>query len=337
MPGTLQEALDNLYTTTWQNMKGSATENIFDGSPLWMWMRANGRLESVEGGRFLTEPIRYAKSENVQFVQKGEAVGLQDKEFLTTTHDDWKYLVDVIVRFMQDDQQNRGRNQIINLVSAKLENAQDSLTDKMEETIAGTNTGAPKQWNGLQDIIADDPTAVKTVQGVDQSLAANSWWRNKTVDYDATGTDFSADGDTYMVNMLNQCRRGLRQMGPDILACGQGVWEAYHETTVSQRRVTNKTLGDAGFENIEFMGIPVVWSPQIAPTDGNGVSASNKGRMYFISSKALRFKYDPSIFFDMTNWKEIPQQVNDRVAQIVTAGNLMTSRRRSLGVIFDII
>ena len=333
-PGTLSEALDNLYTTTWQNMKGAATENIFDGTPFWMWMRANGRLESVEGGRFLTEPVRYAKSENVAFISKGEAVGLQDKEFLTTTHDDWKYLVDVIVRFMQDDQQNRGRNQIINLVSSKLENAQDSLADKMEETLAGSNSGLPKQWNGLLDIIAEDPTT-GTLQGVDAST--NVWWRNKFADYDATGTDFGSDGDTFMNNMLNQCSRGLRMLSPDLLIGGQGVWEAYFETTVSQRRVSNKTLGDAGFQNIEFRGVPVVWSPQIAPTDGNAVSASNKGRLYFISSKAMRFKYDPSIFFDMTNWKEIPQQVNDRVAQIVTAGNLMTSRRRSLGVIFDII
>lgn len=336
VPETLQEVLDNLYTTTWHQMKGTAIENIFNGSPFWFWLKEHDMLESVAGGRFLTEPIRYAKSENVQFVEKGQAVSLQDKEFLTTSHDNWKYLVDVVVRFMQDDQQNRGKHQLINLVSSKLENAQDSLTDKMEETLCGSNASASKQWNGLQDLIQDDPTSSTVVQGINQST--DTWWQNQFHDYSGGGgTDFSADGDTIMNNMFNRCSRGLRMASPNILLGGQGVWEAYYETTVSQRRVSNKTMGDAGFQNIEFRGVPFVWSPQVAPVNGEGVAAGNEGRLYMMSTKMLKFKYDPSIFFDMTKWKEIPEQVNDRVAQIVVAGNLMTRRRRSLGVIFNII
>ena len=47
-------------------------------------------------------------------------------------------------------------------------------------------------------------------------------------------------------------------------------------------------------------------------------------------------KYDPSVFFDMTSWKDIPDQINDRVAQVVLAGNLVTSRRRVHGVLHTI-
>jgi hypothetical protein len=50
----------------------------------------------------------------------------------------------------------------------------------------------------------------------------------------------------------------------------------------------------------------------------------------------LKFKYDPQMNFDMTSWKEIPDQVNDRAAQIVLAGNLTTGRRRVHGVIHTI-
>ena len=57
--GTLSEAIDNLYTTTWYNMKSKAADQIFDGSPFWFWLRANGGMEKTEGGRHINEPLRY--------------------------------------------------------------------------------------------------------------------------------------------------------------------------------------------------------------------------------------------------------------------------------------
>ncbi len=58
--------------------------------------------------------------------------------------------------------------------------------------------------------------------------------------------------------------------------------------------------------------------------------------MYFLNTKDIKFRYDPQIFFDMTEWKPIPEQVNDRVAQIMLAGNLVARRRRTSGVIHTI-
>lgn len=317
MPGSLTEALDNLYTSTWQNMKGEVADQIFDATPFWFWLRQNGRLEAVPGGRFLTEPLRYAASSNVNFVRRGDALPLADKEFLTVAKEDWRYLADSIVRFGVDDQQNRGKNQILSLMNAKLENSRDSLVDTIETRLAGS--AGTDQFNGLQDLIADAP-ATGTVHGINS--ATDTWWRNQTDDM--TGVAFDALGVGRMLQMMNNCSNNLRMDRPDFLLTGQTVFQYYWEETITQRRVTNKTLGDAGFQNVEFMGTPLVWAPTIGT------------RIYFINSRFLRFKYDPQMFFDMTEWKAIPAQINDRVAQIVLAGNLMTSRRRTLGVMHTI-
>jgi hypothetical protein len=316
---TLTEQIDNLYTTTWQNMKSKIADSVFDGSPFWFWLKAHGGLDSVVGGRFLTEPIRYAASDNVTFITKGDSVSLSDKEFLTTAKDDWKYMVDTIVRFGIDDQQNRGKNQIISLMRAKLDNSKDSLVDQMEVRLCGA-AGA-NQYNGLQDIVADDPTT-GTVHNINR--ATYSWWRNQYRTMTTVAFNTSDNGVTYMQNMVNRCAKNLRQDAPDIIVSAQDPFEYYWLATLEQRRIHNKTLGDAGFQNVEFMGIPIVWSPQI--TD----------KMYFLNTRFLKFKYDPSMNFDMTKWKEIPDQVNDRAAQVILAGNLMTSRSRVHGVLFAI-
>ncbi len=323
---TLTEDIDNLYTTTWQNMKGKVADQIFDATPFWFWLRQNDGLESIRGGRFLSEPLRYAKSDHVQFVKRGSSMPLSDKEFLTNSQDDWRYLADSIIRFGIDDQQNSGKGQIISYMNAKLENSRDSLIDKMEETIAG-GTQSGLSFNGLRDLVADDPTS-GTVQGIDASTY--TWWRNKTKDL--TGVSFGTSGVKWMNKMVNDCSKNQRQDSPNIIMTGQQPFEMYWEETLEQRRVVNKTMGDSGFQNIEFRGIPMVWSPQIASAD----ITATAGRMYFLNTRFLKFKYDPQVFFDMTSWKEIPSQINDRAAQIITAGNLMTSRRLVHGVIHTI-
>ena len=132
--------------------------------------------------------------------------------------------------------------------------------------------------------------------------------------------------------MVNNCSNNLRQDMPDIIVTGQNPFELYWEETLEQKRIHNQTLGDAGFQNVEFRGIPMVWSPQVASSD----IITTAGRMYFLNTKFLKFKYDPMMFFDMTEWKAIPDQINDRAAQVIIAGNLMTNRRKVQGVIHTI-
>ena len=314
----LTEALDNLYTTTWQNMKESLTDQIFDATPFWFWLKEHGGLESVSGGRFITEPLRYAKSDKVKFIGKGGTVSLGDFEFATIANYEWRYLVDSIVRFMVDEQKNRGRNRIINLMQSKLDNSKDSLIDQIETTLFAAQSGLA--FNGLQDLVADDPTtgAVGGITGDSD----NTWWRNQFKDM--TGSSFAVNGQTEMRTMLNNAGNNIRNDFPNIIVTGQTPYERYEDSVQEQKRIVNKKLGDAGFANIEFKGIPMVWSPSAANT-----------RMYFLNTRFLKFVFDPMLNFDMTEWKPIPDQVNDRAAQVVLAGNLITSRRRVHGVIFN--
>ena len=323
---SITEALDNLYTTTWQNMKSTLVDQIFDGTPFWFWMRDKGKLRTEEGGKFLTEPLRYAKSERVKFIGRGGTVNLSDQEFMTEAVFEWRYLVDSIVRFGVDDQKNRGKNRIISLMNSKLDVSRDSLTDKMEESLfalrGATPTGeAVLQFEGLQDLVADDPTASRTVGGIPQDT--NTWWRNQSTNQ--TGQSSAVFLIPNMRTLLNDCGKNLGQNKPDIIISGQTPYEYYEDATLEQKRIVNKKLGDAGFENIEFKGIPMVWSPQCANT-----------RLYMLNTNFLYFVYDPMMFFDMTEWKPIPDQVNDRAAQVITAGNLVTGRRRTHGVIYNI-
>lgn len=321
VPTNLTEALDNLYSTTWRHRLSTVRDNIFDSQPFWMWMRDKGRIKSTVGGRDIAEPIMHAKSDQIFWLKKGGTVSLNDFEFITTSKWPWRYLVGSIVRFFVDDQQNRGKWQIVNFMNAKLDNLQNALGDELETRLAAGSGAAADQIDGLQHLVADDPTAVAEVGGITQN--DNAFWRNQIKN--ASGESFATLGVSAMRTIYHNCSQNLGNARPDIIVSGQTPYERYEDFVLdSHYRVTNNKLADAGFDNQTFKGVPMIWSPKIANT-----------RIYFLNTDFLMFRYDPIAFFDMTDWKPIPDQVNDRAAQIITACAFIVSRRRAQGVIFN--
>ena len=318
---SLTEAIDNLYTSTWQHMRGGAIDNIFDATPFWFWMKDKGRLRTQSGGRHILEPLEYAKNDGVKFLGKGGTVSLNDREFLTEALYDWRYLVAPLVRFGVDDQVNRGKTKILSLVEAKLSNAENSLVDTLETTLfAGVGT-AGGAFDGLQHLVQEDPTSSSVVGSINQST--NSWWQNrfKTL----IGVSFATSGVDEMRTLLNKCTNNRLKDRPDIIVSGQLPFEYYEDAAFAKLEIKNTKLAELGFDHQTFKGIPMIWSP-----------ACSDETMYFLNTTFLSFVYDPAMFFDMTAWKPIPEQVNDRAAQIATACTTTTSRRRVQGVLFSI-
>lgn len=316
MAQTLTEQLDSLYTTTWQHMQKTAVDNIFDATPFWFWISKKDKRRTEQGGRWIGVPLEFRKNQTVSSFSKGDTISTQDTDPLTTATYEWKYVAGTLVRYYQDDHQNRGKAQIMSLAKAKFNNLQNSMIDKMEEDLFGDGSG--KDISGLDLLVADD--GQKTVGGIDASSADNTWWRNEF--NDMTGEDVETELLGNMRTMLNDCSRG--NDSPDLIVTDQASFELYEDEVMEQKHIVNKELGDAMFDNVLFKGRPVVWSPS-APT----------GKMYFLNSRYIEWVADQSVNFEMTPWKFAQNNV-DRVAQIVVAGNLIVSNRSRQGVLLGI-
>lgn len=325
MARTITEQLDNLYTTTWQNMKEEVADNVFSGSAFWFWLQDKGKIKPTSGGRYLTEPIQYDTNNNTTWLKKGGTTPLNDYEFLTTGKYDWKYVAIPIVRFGVDDQQNRGKNEILSLLDAKLANTKNSLISAFETALVGginfsTDGDEADKVFGLRDLVDDDPTQSRTYKVAEIDQSTYSWWRNQVT----SGTLTTSNIITNMRALLFKCMNNLKMDAPDIIMADETMYSMYDDVCIAQKRIVNQKLADAGFDNITFRGIPIVWIPQLLAK-----------RMYFLNTNYLYLQYDPQMYFDMTEWKPIPAQVNDRVAQIATACNLTVSRRKCQGVLID--
>ena len=317
--GTLSEQLDNLYTTTWYHRKDNVADQVFDAYPLIKWMKSKGRMKSLSGGRRIETPLEYGENANIQWITKGDTVPLNDYEFMTIAQWNWHYLTGSMVRFGVDDQQNRSKMAIINLMNAKLNNTRKGLTKELETRLFST-AGGDDGIDGLRLLVADDPTTSTSIGGINQNTY--DWWRNKTKDL--TGLSATTWLTFYMRQMLNNVSNNFQEEMPDIIVTGQQAFEFYEDNILDFYRTFSNKMGDLGIRNIEFKGIPMVWSPSCGT------------RMYFLNTDYLMFFYDPMWFFEMTQWKSIPNQPMDKAAQILLACEFATSRRRAQGVIFNI-
>jgi hypothetical protein len=313
-------ALDDLYTTTWQKRLPGVSDNIFQAAPFWFWLKDKGKIRPERGGRNIEVNLAYAANNTVQWLTRGGTVSLNDYKFLTVGIYQWRQLVANVMRFGVDDQQNSGSERILDWVNQKLDNTEDSLVTELETRLAAGAGAAANAIDGLQFLVPDSgnvASASYNAGGIDPSVY--TWWQNQAISM--TGISFATQGISKMRHLLNLCMNNRKSDAPDIILSDMNSYELYEDTVLPQLRFTNNKLADAGFDNQTYKRIPMVWSPSLSQ------------RMYFLNTRFIEFVYDPAYYFDMTEWKAIPQQVNDRAAQITTFCTFLTTRRRVLGVL----
>jgi hypothetical protein len=303
------QTIDTLFTTTWSKRKTKATEQAFLKTPLIFWFRKKDRIENISGHTRIEIPLEYGSNDTVRWVEKGDTVPITNTELLTMAYENWKYVSVSIPRYFQDDQQNRSDARIINLVDTKLGAAERALNEEFERVLHSDGTGA-KEPNGLQNLISSTPTT-GTIHGIDR--ASYSWFRNQQ----KTSTGSSS---LYLISDMRTCLKDtLKYSGTElkdiIIMTTQTIFEYYEDECFEIKTLSNTMLADAGFDTLNFRGRPLIWGP--SAVDGN---------MYFINPSYMKMVCDETYWMDMTDWKPIPNQPNDKVAQIVCVLNTVCSR-----------
>lgn len=312
------QQIDNMFTTTWANRKTAAIEQVYLKTPFIYWLKTRGRVEEQKGYTRIEIPLEYGKNETVRWLKKGGTMPLTEGDLFTMCYEQWRYVATSILRYGTEDQQNRGSARIIDYVSRKINAAERALWEEFERVAFANGDGADEP-NGLQNLIAATPT--NTVHGLDRSTY--TWFKNQTKT--ATGA-----ASVYLIsdmrNMFNNITKYANSEVKDIfMMTDQTTYEAYEDLMLEMKQFYNQELIDAGFENLVYKGRPIMWAPS-APA----------AKIYFINPNYLKLMIDPDYFMDMTEWKPIPDQVNDRVAQIVCAMNLITTRPIAEGVLTGI-
>jgi len=357
MPATvLNRQWDSLLTTTLDYYQPTLVDNIHKSIPLLWWFDMRGRGEGtryVDGGAMITVPVIYAKNSNAQSYSKYDRLNLNPTEELTETLENWSELATTVAISRREMRQNSGKHQRAPLLRSKVDVAEMSLKELVEDqmvrgTIDATGTNPTERFaagNGGKDLIPlghfiqKDPTEARLVHTVDQN--ANSWWRNQS---------FLSTADTYaefkdeMNNLYNTCSRGSTNDAPDMILSNQPYFEKYEGALMTQQRYGNYAddgAASAGFESLKFKGAVMMWS-EFVPSHGDTASdtvvasptatqQAQQAVAYFINSKWLEFVVDQESHFVTTPFEE-PVDQTAVYSKILLMGQLICTQRRKQGL-----
>jgi len=313
--------LSEIITTTLRNRSGELADNVSNGNALLMRLKEKGAWKPASG-RTIVQELDYAENGTFMYYSGGEQLNVGASDVLSAAEFDWKQAACAVVATgLEVDVQNTGKEAIIDLLEARIKNAQRTMRNNICNGMYsdGTGTGG-KQIGGLQLLVADAPTS-GTVGGINR--ATYSFWQNQV--YDASsdgGTAATASNiQTYMNAMYLECTRGGDK--PDLILADANYYKLFWGSMQAIQRVTDSKMAEAGFQNIKFSGADVVYE------DNSGMPTNH---MYFLNTDYIYLRYAPKRLFKPL---EKVQSINqDAMVQLITfAGNMTTSNASLQGVL----
>lgn len=300
-----------IASTTLQNYRKTLADNIFKDNVLLNHFQNNGGIEYKDGGRSIVVPVMYGTNTTVETFSGTDTLDLTYQDGIDAAEYDWAlYNVNIVIS-LEDEAKNAGRSQVVDLLKAKIMQAENSLKERINNDFFN-GTAANKEIVGLQ-------TAVGTGTYGNIAGGTYSWW-NSYVNSSA-GALSVADIRTGM-NTVNNGAGGSKV---SIMVTTQTLHEKYealltatlnYDTTSTKEM---KRLGDAGFMALGFRGIPVVFDEQ-CPT----------GEFYFLNTDNLKIAMHNGYDFKVIDKGE-PTNQHVSVQSIVTMLQSVVNRRASLG------
>jgi hypothetical protein len=323
------------FSSTIRNYRKKLIENLLGQQALFWQLNQRGFVQEDKGGRSIVTPLMYGENSTVQSYAGWDLLDVTPQEGMTSAEFDWKFIAGTVTISGEEEFKNSGdKNKIFNLLESKIRQLELSMQLEMNKQLFADGSG-----NGYKDITGlaaavEDGATWSTYGGIDRNVAANSWWRNKYIEYDtfmgsakkfhdAYSVSSSIGGIAAMRNLYNSCTIG--NSSPTLIVTTQDIYEAYEaDAEGKKQRVTDTKMYDAGFQNLVFKGTPMIFDEDM---DDEGVLMLNAEYLKFVIGKGRNFTTTPFVK---------PQNQDAKVSQVLWAGNIVTSKSDQHGRISNL-
>jgi hypothetical protein len=307
--------LDEVIATTFDKVRPVLADQITVELPLLAALNSKGSVVE-DGGKRIVKPVLYALNDTVGSYDGYDLIDTTPQDGFGEAVYDWKQYAGSVTIDGRTERLNAGSPQIINILSAKMDQLRISMEDDLNSMLWGDGTGnGGKDFNGVQAIV----NATTDLGGFDVDADA-TWWVART----DSGTDLTTiDGVRDLSTMYNGLR--IAKSRPDFLFTTQTVFEAYEALAAPNIRFEGQMKADLGFESVAFRGAEVMF-------DNDCPSAS----IYFLNSKYLQFTKHRDAWLKMLPFAR-PVNQDAKTALVISMGELVTDVRRAHGVITSVV
>lgn len=304
-----------IITTTLEDRRREIADAVTKNTPLYYKLRTRAHFERQDGGISITTPVEYGENPNFSFYSGYEPLALAPADVLTSAVYQWKQWAIGVTISGLELMQNRGKNQIINMLKARVMNAEKTLANNLARAAYSDGTAAGgREIHGLQLLLSD--AAGSTVGGID--AAAWDFWESRRL----TGALTTSNIYNKFMNLYVLCSRN--QDNIDLITTDNATFITYSESLHEKVRYQSKSMADAGFQNhIMFQTAPLLNDQAM---DGYAPAGA-----YFLNTKYLKFITHANRNNVTLAGATRPLNQDSESRIIAGMGNLITTNRGYMG------
>jgi len=312
--------ISQLLSTTMEAQKGDVVDNIAENNIIFFKLKERGRILKQSGGALFRETLLYAENTTIRAQGAYDTYDTTPQDVITSADFNQKIVTGTVTMTDLESLQNKGKEQIISLLKAKMEALKTSFDNKFGDYSYADGTGSSgNEIGGLALLVADDPTT-GTVGGINRATAGNTFWRNQLYDFSVESVTASATTITNAMNVLyRRCQTQGGQM-VDLITAGDTYFGFYENSLQAIQRLNESKVGQAGFDYLKYKSADVVFDSKMTAS-----------KMYFLNTKYLSYKYLGDSMMSVGEATR-PHNQGVTIVPMTSVGNLTMTNARVHGV-----
>lgn len=241
--------VSDIIATTIESRSKKIADNVTKNNALLTRLQQRGKIKTFSGGRLIYEELSFAENGNAGWYSGYDLLPVAAQDVLSAAQYDIRQAACPVVISGLEMLQNAGPEQMIDLLSGRIDVAESTMRNLVCGSLYSDGTGAGgKEITGLNAAVPLDPTT-GTYGGIDR--ATWNFWRSKVVNStDATNIQ------TKFNQLWATLQRGADR--PDLIVVDNVVWQAYVASLQAQQRFMSSNEGNLGFPSIKYMDADVV-------------------------------------------------------------------------------
>ena len=323
---TPSSVFTELVTSTDRTWGSKVTDNVSNHNALLNIMKRKGKIKTVSGGYEIVEPIDYAENQTYQRYSGYEGLNTAASDVLTSVKFPYQQIALHVTASGRELRMNSGKQQMINLVKSRKENAMRTAANNFSVDIYSDGS-LTNQINGLANLIQTNG------QGTVGGINSTTWtfWRNQFKEM--TGTNLAASPSAANAVSMKADMNALWLAttrgadNPDLIVMTHDFYSLYELGEQQLQRYADSDLAKAGFTTIKYKSAYVIF-------DDNTNFATTGERAYFLNTDYLYLVQHREAQWTM-DAEKTPVNQDAVVIPMYWMGNLVTTQRSLQGILFD--
>ncbi len=305
IPATLDTAVLN---TTLADYQKRLVDNIYNSNVVLRLANEAGSKKMIDGGGSIVESLIESEQDEGGFYLGADVLNNTQGNTLATVEFKWQNAYEPINITRDEERQNSGDiHKILPLLGTKTLLSEKALDKRLDQALS-TPVGAANNLIDLETMV--NTGTLGTIAG-----GTDTFWQSTVT---ASGA-FATQGITDMTTAFYAVSGASNDENPTHLLTNKTIFQKYEQTRLPLERISNGDLtANAGFRNLTFKGIPVVYGNQIGT-----------GLMFGLNMNYVYLAVDSATDFVTTEFI-VPTNQTVKVAYILWRGNFITNNRRRL-------